>query len=156
MGVIVFDTFDLLVTDYVLGNSGTFVPASPWKVCMATRLVANYAASSVWAANDTGTNLNEIGGTTANGYARQSINRDQTGAGWAAGVTDAPGKRSDGAQITISFSAAPVPNVANAWAVSTGTTLNAGVLYMAGDTSAARTYGPGDSQKVTPKLKASN
>jgi hypothetical protein len=156
MAVIVFDRLDLLVTDYIMGNSGSITPPSPWKVAMATRLVTNYVQASAWAGNDTGTNLNEIGGTTANGYARQSVNRDQTGAGWAAGVTDSPGKRTDGAQVTFTFTGAPSPNSANAWVVTDGTTLNAGQVYMAGDTAAARTYGNGDTQKVTPKLKASN
>ena len=155
MAVKAFNRLDFLVTDFVMGNSGTITPPSPWKVCLGTRLVSNYDQASVWAGNDTGTNLNEIGGTTANGYARQSVNRDQTGAGWAAGVTDSPGNRTDGPQVTFSFSGAPSPNNANVWVIGDGATLNASFAYMAGDTAAQRTFANGDTEKVTPKLKVS-
>ncbi|HEX6826083.1 MAG TPA: hypothetical protein VF077_07170, partial [Nitrospiraceae bacterium] len=85
---------------------------------------------------------------------RQTINKDQTGAGWTASTNDNTGSISTGAQVTFTFTGAPSPNGANSWVMSDGTTLNAGQLYMAADTATTRTFANGDTEKVTPSLKA--
>ena len=159
MAVLVFQRGDELYADYVLGASSvatTKVPPATWYVALATRLVSNYSkTASVWSATDTGTNVAEIGSSTAANYARQAINHDQSGAGWAQSTSDSTGANTNGVQVVFpTFSGAPNPNGADSWHVTDGTTLNAGNLYFGGDTSAERNYGAGDVEKVTPSLKA--
>jgi hypothetical protein len=155
MASFVFNRLALLSTDYVMGSSGSITPPSSWTVALATTATSGYNKStSVWSATVSGANVNEIGSTTANGYARQTINRDQTGNGWGAATTDATGATTTGKQVTFTLSTgAPSPNGANSWVVTDGTTLNAGQLYFAADTAATRTFQTGDTEKVTPSLK---
>jgi hypothetical protein len=159
--VIAFQRLSQLVTDYVLGNSGTITPPSPWTMGLSTTAVSAMARNSVWSATVSGTNVNEIGSTTAAAYARQSIART-IGAGgidWNTSTFDntlsTGGQSTTADQVTFgAFSGAPSPNGANSWAITDGSTLNAGQLYFAGDTAATRTFANGDTEKVTPTLKA--
>ena len=76
MATIVFQQASKLFTDYVLGASGTVTPPSAWTVGLSTTVVgsgSNMMRNSVWSATITGSNVNEIGSTTAAGYARQTI-----------------------------------------------------------------------------------
>jgi hypothetical protein len=161
MAVIAFQRLSQLVTDYILGNSGTVTPPAGWTMGLSTTTVATMARNSVWSATVSGTNINEIGSTTAAGYARQTIARTiaQAGVDWGASTFDntlATGGQSTTAdQVTFgAFSGAPSPNGANSWVVTDGSTLNAGQPYFAGDTAATRTFANGDTEKVTPTLKA--
>lgn len=158
MAVLVYQRMDELVSDYVMGASSvttTHVPPASWKVCLSTRAISNYSkTASVWSATDTGTNVAEIGSTTAAGYARQTVNRDQSGAGWGSSTSDSTGALTTAVQVTFgAFSGAPSPVSANSWQVSDGATLNAGALYFGGDTAATRTFANGDTEKVTASLK---
>jgi hypothetical protein len=108
-----------------------------------------------------GSNVNEIGSTTAAGYARQTIARTiaQGGIDWGTSTFDntfSTGGQSTAAdQVTFgAFSGAPSPNGANSWALTAGSTLNAGDLWFAADTAATRTFANGDTEKVTATLKA--
>jgi hypothetical protein len=155
-----------LVTDYVMGNSGTIVPPSPWTLALATTNVgsgggSDYARNSVWSATVSGTNINEIGSTTAAGYARQNIARTiaQGGIDWGTSAFDSTfstgGQTTTADQVTFgAFSGAPDPNGANTWVLTDGSTLNAGNPYFTGDTAATRTFANGDTEKVTPAIKA--
>ena len=161
MAVIAFQRLSQLVTDYVLGNSGTVTPPAGWTMGLSTTAVSAMARNSVWSATISGTNINEIGSTTASGYARQTIARTiaQAGVDWGTSTFDntlATGGQSTTAdQVTFgAFSAAPSPNGANSWVVTDGSTLNAGQPYFAGDTAATRTFANGDTEKVTATLKA--
>lgn len=156
MAVFTFDRYDLLNTDYVLGASGTITPPASWKVALATTACSAYDKSaSVWSATVSGNNVNEVGSSTSASYARQTINKDQTGAGWAAGTTDSTGATTTGAQVTFgAFGSGLSPNGANSVVITDGTTLNAGQLYFAFDTAATRTFASGDTEKATPSLKA--
>lgn len=159
MAVIAFNRLEQLVTDYVMGASGTVTPPATWKVALTTRLVSNYVKASVWNSADTGTQVAEIGATTAAGYARQDINRDQTASGWSAGTLSGgsyqtTGKSSTGVTFGPFTGSGPSPNGANSFTLTDGTTLNAGQLYFSGDTGATRTFAAGDTEKVTPSLKA--
>jgi hypothetical protein len=150
-----------LVTDYVMGNSGSVLPPSGWTIGLSSVAVGTMARNSVWSAVVSGTNINEIGATTANGYARQTIARS-IGTGsvdWNTSTFD--NTTSTGGQTTTSdqttfgaFSGAPSPNGANSWVVTDGSTLNAGNPYFSGDTAATRTFANGDTDKVTPAIKA--
>jgi hypothetical protein len=158
--VIVFQRYSQLCTDYVLGASGTVTPPSAWTVALSTTTVATMARNSVWSASVSGTNVNEIGSTTASGYARQTIAKTiaQAGVDWQTSTFDntpsTGGQSMTGDQVTFgAFSGAPSPNGANSFEITDGTTLNAGQLYVAGDTAAVRTFANGDTEKVTPTIK---
>ncbi len=161
MAVIAFQRLSQLVTDYVLGASGSITPPASWTIGLSTTAVSAMARNSVWSATVSGTNVNEIGSTTASGYARQTIAKsiNQAGIDWGTSTFDntlsTGGQSTTADQVTFgAFSGAPSPNGANSWAITDGTSLNAGQLYFAGDTAATRTFANGDTEKVTPTLKA--
>lgn len=163
MATIVFQNMSQLVTDYVLGNSGTEVPPASWTMGLSTTVVgsgSNMARNSVWSVTISGSNVNEIGSTTPAGYARQTIARTiaQGGIDWQTSTFDntfsTGGQSTTADQVTFTFSGAPSPNGANSWALTTGSTINAGDLYFAADTAATRTFANGDTEKVTATLKA--
>ncbi len=156
MAAFTFNRMALMATDYVMGASGSITPPTSWRMGLATTGTGAYNKStSIWSVTVSGANVNELGSTTAICYARGTINKDETGAGWAAGTTDATGATTLGAQVTFTFTGAPSPNGANSWILTDGATLNAGQLYFGADTAAARTFANGDTEKVTPSLKAS-
>lgn len=162
MAVLVHQRMSQLVTDYVLGGSGSIVPPASWTMGLSTIAVGTQARNSVWSATVTGTNINEIGATTASGYARQTILKsiNQAGIDWGTSTfdntTSTGGQSTAADQVTFgTFTAAPSPNGANSWVLTDGTTLNAGNPYCAGDTAATRTFANGDTEKVTATLKAS-
>jgi len=163
--VIVFQRMSQLVTDYVLGASGSITPPATWKVALSTTVVgtgSNMARGSVWSATVSGSNVNEIGSTTAAGYARQDIAKsiNQAGIDWGTSTFDSTfstgGQSSTADQVTFGAftGSGPSPNGANSWVITDGTTLNAGQLYVAADTAATRTFAVGDTEKVTATIKA--
>jgi len=164
MATIVFQRMSQLVTDYVMGASGSITPPSSWTMGLSTTVVgtgSNMARNSVWSATVSGTNVNEIGSTTAAGYARQTIAKsiNQAGIDWGTSSFDSTfstgGQSTTADQVTFgAFSGAPSPNGANSWVLTDGSTLNAGQLYFAADTAATRTFASGDTEKVTATLKA--
>lgn len=166
MAVIAFQRLSQLVTDYVMGNSGSITPPASWTMGLATTNVGSgggtdYARDSIWSATITGTNINEIGSTSAAGYARQTIAKsiNQGAIDWGTSTFDSTfstgGQSTTADQVTFgAFSGAPNPNGANSWVLTDGTTLNAGQVYFAGDTAATRTFANGDTEKVTATIKA--
>lgn len=167
MAVIAFQRLSQLVTDYVLGNSGSITPPSTWQLAMATTNVgsgggSDYARNSVWSASVSTTNINEIGSTTPAGYTRMPIARTIGGGGvdWLTSTFDntfaTGGQSATSEEVTFGpfTGSGPSPNGANSWVLTEGTSLNLGFPFMAGDTAATRTYAVGDTQKVTPTLKA--
>lgn len=165
MAVLAFQRMSQLVTDYVMGNSGSITPPSTWYLALASTNVGSgggtdYARDSVWSATVSGTNANELGSTTVNGYARQAIAKsiNQAGIDWGTSVFDSTfstgGQSTTADQVTYTFTGAPNPNGANSWVLTDGTTLNAGQLYFTGDTAATRTFANGDTEKVAPAIKA--
>jgi hypothetical protein len=161
---IVFQRMSQLVTDYVMGASGSITPPASWTMGLSTTVVgtgANMVRASVWSVTVSGSNVNEIGSTTAAGYARQTIAKtiNQAGIDWGTSSFDSTfstgGQSTTADQVTFgAFSGAPSPNGANSWALTDGSTLNAGQLYFAADTAATRTFANGDTEKVTATLKA--
>lgn len=161
MAVLAFQQMSKLVTDYVMGASGTVTPPASWTIGLATTAVSTMARNSVWSATVTGTNINEIGSTTPSAYARQTIAKSiATGSiDWGTSTfdntTSTGGQTTTADQVTFgAFSGAPSPNGANSWVLTDGSTLNAGNPYFAGDTAATRTFANGDTEKVTPAIKA--
>lgn len=158
--VIVFQRWNDLHLNYILGNSGTITPPTSWKICLSTTAVSAMARNSAISVTVSGTNVNELASTTAANYSRQDVARSiaQGASDWAASSFDntlATGGTSQAAdQVTFSFNAAPSPNGANSWFVSDGTSLNAGQIYMAADTAATRTFANGDTEKVTATVKS--
>jgi hypothetical protein len=154
-----------LVTDYVMGASGTITPPASWTMGLSTTVVgsgANMARGSVWSATVSGSNVNEIGSSTAGGYARQTIAKtiNQAGIDWGTSTFDSTfatgGQSTTADQVTFGAFTSPVPapNGANSWVMTDGATLNAGQLYFAADTAATRTFALGDTEKVTATIKA--
>lgn len=164
MATIVFQRMSQLVTDYVMGASGSITPPASWTMGMSTTVVgsgSNMQRNSVWSVTVSGSNVNEIGSSTANGYARQTIAKSiNTGSiDWGTSTFDSTfstgGQSTAADQVTFgAFSGAPSPNGANSWALTDGSTLNAGQLYFAADTAATRTFANGDTEKITATLKA--
>jgi hypothetical protein len=164
MATIVFQRASQLFTDYVLGASGSITPPSSWTMGLSTTVVgsgSNMQRNSAWSVTVSGSNVNEIGSTTPASYARQTIAKSiNTGSiDWGTSTFDntfsTGGQSSAADQVTFgAFSGAPSPNGANSWALTDGSTLNAGQLYCAADTAAVRTFANGDTEKVTATLKA--
>lgn len=163
--VIAFQRLSQLVTDYILGNSGSILPPSAWTIALSTTVVgsgSNMMRNSAWSVTISGSNINEIGSSAAAGYARVTIARTIAGGGidWIASSFDntfaTGGQSATSDQVTFgAFSGAPNPNGANSWVVTEGTTINGATPpYFAGDTAATRTFANGDTEKVTPTLKA--
>jgi len=164
--VIAFQRLSQLVTDYVLGASGTITPPASWTMGLATTNVGSggandYARNSVWSVTVSTTNINEIGSTTAAAYARQTIAKSiaQGAIDWGTSTFDntfsTGGQSTTADQVTFgAFSGQPSPNGANSWVMTDGSTLNAGQVYFAADTAATRTFDNGDTEKVTATLKA--
>ena len=163
--VIVFQPMSQLLTDYVLGASATEVPPASWTMGLSTTVVgsgSNMMRNSVWSVTVSGSNVNEIGSTTAAGYARQTIAKSiATGSiDWQASTFDntfaTGGQSAQADQVTFGAftGSGPSPNGANSWAITAGTTINAGDLYVAADTAAPRTFAVGDTEKVTATIKA--
>lgn len=89
----------------------------------------------------------EIGTTTQNGYARASISRDTSG--WPAATLSGTSMASTTAQKSFSFTGPPNPNGATLWFVAGSTSLNADNALFGSDTAAVRTFGNGDTERVT-------
>lgn len=160
MAVIVHQQMSKLVTDYVLGASGSVTPPSSWTMGLSTVAVGSMARNSVWSATVSGTNINEIGVTPA-GYARTTIAKsiNQAGIDWGTSTfdntTSTGGQSSAADQVTFgTFSGAPTPNGANSWVLTDGAGPNSGNPYCSGDTAATRTFANGDTEKVTATIKA--
>jgi len=158
---IVFQRWTDLHTNYILGNSGSITPPTSWKICLSTTAVSTMARNSAISATVSGTNVNEIGSTTAAGYARQDVARSiaQAGIDWAASSFDntlATGGTSQAHdQVTFSFTGTPSPGATLSFFMGDGTTINAGQIYMASDTAATRNFANGDTEKVTTTVKSS-
>lgn len=162
MAVIVFQRWTDLHLNYILGASATITPPTSWKICLSTTLVSAMARNSAISATVSGTNVNEIGSTTAAGYARQDLARTiaQAGADWATSTFDntlaTGGTSMAGDQVTFGAftGSGPTPNGAKSFFMGDGTTINAGQIYLAGDTAATRTFAVGDTEKVTATVKS--
>lgn len=157
---VVFQRWTDLHVNYVLGASATITPPATWEVALSTTAVSAMARDSAISAVVSGTNVNELGSTTASGYARQGIAASiATGSiDWQASSFDSTlstgGTSMQSDQVTFSFTGAPNPNGANSFFLGDGTTLNAGHLYMAADTAAVRNFANGDTEKVTVTIKS--
>src|SRR5678810_1142147 len=112
MATIVFQRMSQLLTDYVLGASGSITPPASWTMGLSTTSVgsgSNMQRNSVWSATVSGSNVNEIGSTTANGYARQTIAKsiNQAGIDWGTSTFDSTfstgGQSSAADQVTLSL-----------------------------------------------------
>ncbi|MDE2100542.1 MAG: hypothetical protein KGL39_25080, partial [Patescibacteria group bacterium] len=91
----------------------------------------------------------EVGTTTAAGYARAIITRDQTATGWPASSLTSGHYQSTAPQVSFSFTGAPSPNGATLWFLAGSAVTNTDNCLFGADLSATRTYGNGDSQRVT-------
>lgn len=154
MATVVFQRWNDLHLNYILGASGSITPPSSWKICLATPAVSAYGRASTFST------VTELGQTAAAGYARQDVARTiaQAGIDWQASSFDSTlvggGTSQVADQVTFTFTGTPNANGANSWFISDGTTLAAGQLYMAADTAAQRNFANGDTEKVTATIKS--
>lgn len=160
MSVIVFQRWTDLHLNYILGASGSITPPGTWESALSITSVSSLARNSSISATVSGTNLNELASTTAAGYARQAI-AASIGTGsidWNASSFDntlsTGGTSMASDQVTFTFTGTPSPNGANSFFLGDGTSLNAGQIYMAGDTAATRNFANGDTEKVTLTVKS--
>lgn len=130
-------------------NYGTPVvvpaPGANWGLGLGTR-VGGVGSNKA----DVMAQILEIGTTTPNGYGRAAISRDQTAGGWPASTKPGTSYQSTTAQKTFSFTGAPSPNGATLWFVAGTTTINNDNCLFGSDTAATRTFGNGDTERVTP------
>lgn len=92
----------------------------------------------------------EVGTSAANGYARASISRDQAAGGWPASSLSGGSYASTPSQKAFTFTGAPNPNGATLWFVAGSNTTNQDNALFGADTAQTRTFGNGDTERVTP------
>lgn len=127
------------------GGSPQLIPAAAanWGLGLGTR-VGGVGSTKA----DVMAQIIEIGTSAANGYARASISRDTNG--WPAATLSGSSMASTTAQKSFSFTGTPNPNGATLWFVAGSTTTNADNALFGADTAATRTFGNGDTERVTP------
>lgn len=152
MAAIIWNKGEQSLIDGWLGGQSNYLspvsvpsPGSNWGLGLGTR---GGGVGSTKA--DVMAQILELGTATANGYARATIVRDQSGGGWPAATKPGSSYQSTTAQKTFSFTGAPSPNSATLWFVSGDTTTNHDNCLFGADTAATRTYGNADTERVTP------
>lgn len=93
----------------------------------------------------------ELGTTTAAGYARASLTRNQTS--WPASSLSTGSFQSTAPQQSFTFSGAPSPNGATLWFLAGGATINIDNCLFGADTAATRTFANGDTERITPTYR---
>lgn len=131
-------------------GSPQLIPAASgsWGLGLGTRVGGVGTTKS-----DTITTIAEVGTTTANGYARAPITRDQSAGGWPAATLTGGSYEATAGQATFNFTGAPSPNGATLWFVAGDTTINHDNALFGADLSATRTFGTGDSERVIPSFQ---
>lgn len=126
--------------------SPTIVPAGGgnWGLGLGTR-VGGVGATKA----DVMAQILEVGTSAANGYARAAITRDQAAGGWPA-ATLSGSYSTTASQKSFTFTGAPNPNGATLWFVAGSNTTNHDNALFGADTAATRTFGNGDTERVTP------
>lgn len=151
MATIVFQRHTDLHLNYILGASATITPPTNWYMALSTTAVSSFSRNSA------DTVPVEIAG---GGYGRQTIARSiATGSiDWVASTFDntlsTGGTSMASDQVTFSFSGTPTTNGANSWYITGVSSGTGNYLYVAADTAATRTFGNGDTEKVTPTIKS--
>jgi hypothetical protein len=156
MAAIIWNTGERSVCDGWLGGQSAYTPsgettvfvpaaAGNWGIALGTR------ASGVGSTKgDRMAQILEVGTSTANGYGRVAITRDQTAGGWPASTKPGSNYQTTASQKTFSFTGAPNPNGATLWFIAGSTTINQDNAIFGADTAATRTFANGDTERVTP------
>ena len=151
MASIIWNKGERSVIDAWLGGQDNYltpniVPAdaSNWGLGLGTRVggVGSTKANVM-------AQILEIGTATANGYARQSISRDQAAGGWPASSLVGSNYSSTAPQKSFTFTNAPSPNSATLWFLAGTTVINDDNCLFGADTAATRIFGNGDTERVT-------
>lgn len=152
MAGIIWNKGEQAFIDGLLGGQSSYgspqlVPAAGanWGLGLGTRVGGVGTTKS-----DAMAQILEVGVTTPNGYARATISRDQTAGGWPASTKPATSYQSTAAQKSFTFTGAPAPNGATLWFVAGNTTTNTDNCLFGADLAATRTFGNGDTERVTP------
>jgi hypothetical protein len=89
----------------------------------------------------------ELGTSTANGYARAALLRNQTS--WPASTLVSGSYQTTAPQQTFTFSGAPSPNGATLWFIAGSSVINIDNCLFGADTAATRTFANGDTERIT-------
>ena len=156
MASIIWNKGERSCVDAWLGGQSNYLspaivpaPAANWGLGLGTRTNGVGATKA-----DVMAQILEIDATgQASGYDRASISRDQAAGGWPASSLSSGSYQSTTAQKSFSFTGAPNPNGATLWFVAGSTVLNADNCLFGADTAAIRTFGIGDTERVTPTYR---
>lgn len=159
MAGILYNRGERVFLDVVLGGVAT--PYTPGAVQLAPGAAGSWGLGLGARVGGVGTNkadaiatIVEIGTTSAFGYGRAPITRDQTAGGWPASTLTSGSYETTAGQATFNFSGgAPNPNGATLWFVAGDTTINHDNALFGADLSATRTFGDGDSERVIPSFQ---
>lgn len=152
MASIIWNTGERAFIDGLLGGQSNYltpviVPTagSNWGLGLGTR-VGGVGSNKP----DVMAQILEVGTTSAQGYGRATITRDQSAGGWPASTKPGSSYQSTTAQKTFSFTGTPNPNGATLWFVAGSANTNDDNCLFGSDTAATRTFGNGDTERVTP------
>lgn len=91
--------------------------------------------------------IQEIGQSSAAGYGRAALSRNNTG--WPASTLVSGSYQSTAPQQTFTFTGSPNLNGATLWFVAKSTSLGAVDAMFGADLAATRTFANGDTEKIT-------
>lgn len=142
-----------------LGGVGATAPVgSPQLIPSASGTVGSWGLGLGTQSGGVGANkanlqaqILELGTTTANGYARAVLTRNQTS--WPASTVVSGSNQSTAPQQLFTFTGAPIPNGATLWFLAGDTTIGHDNCLFGADTAAVRTYANGDTEQVTATMR---
>lgn len=151
MASIIWNTGEQAFIDTVLSAQAVSpaIPAggSNWGLGMGAGGSAATTTKSYVNGAGAGT-IQEIGQSSAAGYARAALSRNNTG--WPASTLSSGSYQTTAPQQTFTFSGSPNLNGATLWFVAKSTSAPGTVDAMFGaDLAATRTFANGDTEKIT-------
>jgi hypothetical protein len=141
-----------LIDTWLAGGSGGVVPGATVYVGLGSKTGGIGSDKTVNNGTNQATTLAEIGQSTANGYARQPLSRNNGGAtpNWPLSTLVSGSYQTTGTQVTFTFTGAPGPlNGATLWFVSLASTVGGIDSLFGADLAATRTFANGDTEKIT-------
>ncbi len=142
-----------MINTWLVGASGggNSVPGSAVFVGLGSKTGGIGSDKTVNNGTNQSTTLAEIGQSAANGYARQTLNRNGGGStpNWPLASLVSSSYQSTGTQVTFTFTGSPNLNGATLWFVALSSTINAVDALFGADLATTRTFANGDTEKIT-------
>lgn len=155
MAGIVWNKGERAFVDGLLGGQSNYLtptlvpaPGGNWGLGLGCR-VGGVGSTK----GDTITQIVEVGTTTAAGYGRTPIIRDQSAGGWPAASLVSGSYEATAAQQSFTFTGTPAPNGATLWFLAGSTSTSADNALFGADLAATRTFGNGDNERVVPSYQ---